>query len=113
MHNPRISHWMREMKVKPGQGLGKWNQGITKPITVQTKLRKQGLGYQEKKMKIGQDTPAKKWSISKKVTQAHINMIDFNWSEVATDEPKPKFTKDNEVEKWVQQLTRSGRAYQP
>ena len=66
VHNPRVSRWM---KLKPGQGLGKWNQAITEPITIQTRLHRQGLGYQENKMKIGQDTPAKKWSISKKVTR--------------------------------------------
>ena len=111
--NPRISRWMQEIKLKPDQGLGKWNQDITVPITIQARIRRQGLGYQERKIKWGQDTPARKWSISKKVTRAHINMIDFDWSEVSTDKPKPKSTKDNEVEKWVQQLTRSGRAYQP
>ena len=40
-------------------------------------------------------------------------MIDFDWFEVATEEPKTKAAEDNEVEKWVQQLTHSGRAYQP
>ena len=89
------------MKLKPGQGLSKWNQDITEPITVQTRLHRQGLGYQEKKMKIGQDTPTKKWSISRKVTRAHINMINFDWTEVTTDWLEPKSTEDNEVEKWV------------
>ena len=93
---------MQEIKLKPGQGLGKWNQGIAEPIPIQTRLRPQGLGYQEKEMKIDQDTLAKKWSISKKVTRAHINMMDFDWSEVTTDELKPKSIEDNEVEKWVQ-----------
>ena len=64
-------------------------------------------------MKIGQDTPVKKWSISKKVTRTHINMINFDWSEVTDIKPKPKTPKDNDVEKWVHKLTRSGRAYKP
>ena len=68
--NPRVSRWMREMELKPGQGLGKWNQGITEPITVQARIHRQGLGYHEKKIKMGQDMPARKWSISKKVTRA-------------------------------------------
>ena len=37
--NPRISRWMREMELKPGQGLEKWNHGITEPITVQARVR--------------------------------------------------------------------------
>ena len=40
-------------------------------------------------------------------------MIHFDWSEVITEELKSKTAEDNDVEKWVQQLTRSGRAYQP
>ena len=51
---------------------------------------------------MGQDTSTRKWSISKKVTRAHVNMIDFDWSEVSTEEPKTKVAEDNEVEKWVQ-----------
>ena len=101
------------MRLKPGQGLGKWNQGIAEQITIQTRLHRQGLGYQEKKTKIGQDTLAKKWSISKKVTRAHINMINFDWSEITDNEPKPKSIEDSDVDKLVQHLTRSGRAYQP
>ena len=101
------------MKLKPGQGLGKWNQGITEPITVQARVRRQGLGYQERKVKIGQDTPTREWSISRKVTRAFVNMIDFDWSEVTTEKLKSKSAEDGEVEKWVQQLTHSGRANQP
>ena len=101
------------MKLKPDQGLGKWNQGITEPITVQARVRRQGLGYQERKVKIGQDTPTREWSISRKVTRAFVNMIDFDWSEATTEELKSKSAEDGKVEKWVQQLTRSGRAYQP
>ena len=81
-----------------GQGLGKWNQGISEPITVQTRIRKQGLGYQERKVKFGQDMLTRKWSISKKVTRAHINMINFDWSKVI----EPDAAEDKNVAKWVQ-----------
>ena len=64
-------------------------------------------------MKIGQSTPTQEWSISRKVTRAFVNMIHFDWSEVVTEELKSKTAEDNDVEKGVQQLTRSGRAYQP
>ena len=101
------------MKLKPRQGLGKWNQGITEPITVQARVRRQGLGYQERKVKIGQSTPTQEWSISRKVTRAVVNMIHFDWSKVATEELKAKSAEDGNIEKWVQQLTRSGRVYQP
>ena len=92
---------MREMRLKPGLGLGKWNQGITEQITAQTRLRRQGLGYQERKVKFDHDTPIKKWFISKKVTQAHVNMNNFNWSKVT----EPNVAEDKNVTKWVQQLT--------
>lgn len=49
--------------------------------------------------------PTRKWSVSKRVTQAHINMINFNWSKVTIEKPKPNTTEDEKMDKWVQQLT--------
>lgn len=62
-------------------------------------------------MKFGHITPTKKWSISKKVARAHVNTINFDWSKLTNNELEPNTIESNYVAKWVQQFTRSGRAY--
>lgn len=106
MHkSPRISQWILEMRFLLSQWLRKWNQDIIESITIETRLHKQGLSYQEKKVKVGQNTPVRKWSISKRVTRAHVNVINFDLSKVVTKTPEPNTTKDENMAKWVQHLT--------
>lgn len=40
VYNPLVGQWMEKMKFVPGQGLGKINQGITKPLDTYNQPRK-------------------------------------------------------------------------
>ena len=96
---------MEKMRFVPGFGLGKKQQGMIDIIQPKGNPRRQGLGYNQ----------AYKMNRTRR-SNVHVGMIAFDWNKVVeTKEKAPVISssKVDHVATWVQQLTRSGRVYQP
>ena len=123
---------MAQMNFVPGQGLEKTNQGIPTPLLLTTNLGKEGLGYPQNQLGKGKK-PRRHWApkgsklqfkpSSKVITrESTICMTEtshptFSWDQAIKKsppiEPATTFTPIDPTAAWVQQITRSGRVYQP